>query len=546
MPSGRIADDYAVPTATSTLRARACRSISAFTCRPKGERRVRSRRPVLDPRHAPRRPASTVRRARRLRYRLFATAGHVRSAAHDVSQRARARLRRDGPDRTLESRVRAAGGASRARGRRGAGPIAVVTRSGSSCATTAAASPWRSTRQLRADDRAALLVDAPALAQRRGRRHARRACGARAKPKMPAPGRGAARPRREDARPEAPLRERRAPAAAVSRRGTERRDVRPRLLLGRGEEVLAAGRRVLSTAVGYAGGPTPNPTYREVCSGLTGHTEVVQVVFDPRSSATASCCEIFWESHDPDAGDAARATTSARSTARRSTRTATRNARQPIASRDAYARALADAGHGAITTEIAPAPEFFFAEDYHQQYLAKNPDGYCGLGGTGVSCPIGVGVGALGLSLPAAPRTSRLAVCRQKEPSRRRSATCAPENARRPRRASSCGKRSSTCARASTARARASRRSRSDCRRRAAPACRYSHLGPERRASEPGGRPCAIWRPARDAGSRAARRRNEAAPASAASSARADRPPRARPCRVRRSAPAAPDRRRRR
>ena len=147
---------------------------------------------------------------------------------------------------------------------------------------------------------------------------------------------------------------------------------------------------VFSTAVGYAGGPTPNPTYREVCSGLTGHTEVVQVVYDPRVVSYDDLLKIFWENHDPTQGmrqgnDHGTQYRSAIYTHDDEQRAAAE------ASRDAYARALAeDGGHGAITTEIAPAPEFYFAEDDHQQYLAKNPDGYCGLGGTGVSCPVGV------------------------------------------------------------------------------------------------------------------------------------------------------------
>jgi len=146
---------------------------------------------------------------------------------------------------------------------------------------------------------------------------------------------------------------------------------------------------VFSTAVGYAGGPTPNPTYREVCSGLTGHTEVVQVVFDPRVVSYEQLLKIFWENHDPTQGmrqgnDVGTQYRSAIYTHDDEQRAAA------LASRDAYAAALAADGHGAITTEIAPAPEFYFAEDDHQQYLAKNPDGYCGLGGTGVSCPVGV------------------------------------------------------------------------------------------------------------------------------------------------------------
>jgi peptide-methionine (S)-S-oxide reductase len=146
---------------------------------------------------------------------------------------------------------------------------------------------------------------------------------------------------------------------------------------------------VYSTAVGYAGGSTPNPTYREVCSGLTGHTEVVQVVFDPARISYGQLLRVFWEGHDPtqgmrqgnDVGTQYRSAIYTHDDAQRA---------EASASRDAYARALADEGYPSITTEIAPAPEFFYAEDYHQQYLAKNPDGYCGIGGTGVSCPVGV------------------------------------------------------------------------------------------------------------------------------------------------------------
>jgi peptide-methionine (S)-S-oxide reductase len=146
---------------------------------------------------------------------------------------------------------------------------------------------------------------------------------------------------------------------------------------------------VFSTAVGYAGGVTPNPTYREVCSGLTGHTEVVQVVFDPRVVTYDQLLKVFWESHDPTQGmrqgnDQGTQYRSAIYTHDDEQRAAAE------ASRDTYAHALEAEGHGAITTEIKPAPEFYFAEDDHQQYLAKNPDGYCGIGGTGVSCPVGV------------------------------------------------------------------------------------------------------------------------------------------------------------
>ena len=151
---------------------------------------------------------------------------------------------------------------------------------------------------------------------------------------------------------------------------------------------------VFSTAVGYAAGHTPNPTYREVCSGRTGHNEVVRVVFDPRVVDYETLLKVFWESHDPtqgmrqgnDVGSQYRSGIYTTSPAQRTAATATR---------DAYQERLRTAGLGAITTEILPAPDFYYAEDYHQQYLAKNPGGYCGLGGTGVSCPIGVAVPSL-------------------------------------------------------------------------------------------------------------------------------------------------------
>ncbi len=150
---------------------------------------------------------------------------------------------------------------------------------------------------------------------------------------------------------------------------------------------------VYSTAVGYAGGLTPNPTYREVCTGMTGHNEVVLVVFDPKTTSYEAMLKVFWENHDPtqgmrqgnDAGTQYRSGIYYADEAQK---------RAAEASRDAFQKQLSTAGYGAITTEIVPAPEFYYAEDYHQQYLAKNPDGYCGLGGTGVSCPIGVGVSA--------------------------------------------------------------------------------------------------------------------------------------------------------
>jgi peptide-methionine (S)-S-oxide reductase len=140
------------------------------------------------------------------------------------------------------------------------------------------------------------------------------------------------------------------------------------------------------TAVGYAGGYTPNPDYKEVCSGQTGHAEVVRVVFDPRELSYAELLKIFWEVHDPTQGMRQGGDTG---TQYRSVIHALDDAQQQQAeaSRDAYQRALTAAGRGEITTEIRPAPVFYFAEDYHQQYLAKNPDGYCGLGGTGVACP---------------------------------------------------------------------------------------------------------------------------------------------------------------
>ncbi|MDX1500385.1 MAG: peptide-methionine (S)-S-oxide reductase MsrA [Woeseiaceae bacterium] len=146
---------------------------------------------------------------------------------------------------------------------------------------------------------------------------------------------------------------------------------------------------VFTTAVGYAGGITPNPDYREVCSGLTGHAEVVLVVFDPAEVSYADLLRVFWESHDPTQGmrqgnDVGTQYRSAIYTVDEAQRdTAER-------SRSAYAAELARAGYGAITTEIAPLDTFYYAEDYHQQYLAKNPGGYCGLGGTGVSCPAGI------------------------------------------------------------------------------------------------------------------------------------------------------------
>jgi peptide-methionine (S)-S-oxide reductase len=152
-------------------------------------------------------------------------------------------------------------------------------------------------------------------------------------------------------------------------------------------------RGVYSTAVGYAAGHTPNATYREVCTGMTGHAEVVLVVFDPKTIGYEDLLKVFWESHDPTQGmrQGNDVGTQYRSGIYFYDATQQRAAEK---SRDAYQSQLNAAGYGQITTEILPAPEFYYAEDYHQQYLAKNPDGYCGLGGTGVSCPIGVGVSA--------------------------------------------------------------------------------------------------------------------------------------------------------
>jgi len=148
---------------------------------------------------------------------------------------------------------------------------------------------------------------------------------------------------------------------------------------------------VYTTAVGYAAGHTPNPTYREVCSGMTGHAEVVLVVFDPAKITYAELLKMFWENHDPTQG--MRQGNDVGTQYRSGIYTySDEQERAAERSRQAYQERLTAAGYGAITTEIRSAPEFYYAEDYHQQYLAKNPDGYCGLGGTGVSCPVGVAV----------------------------------------------------------------------------------------------------------------------------------------------------------
>jgi peptide-methionine (S)-S-oxide reductase len=150
------------------------------------------------------------------------------------------------------------------------------------------------------------------------------------------------------------------------------------------------GEGIYVTAVGYAGGPTPNPTYEEVCSGRTGHNEVVLVVYDPKKISYESLLKTFWESHDPTQG--MRQGADVGTQYRSGIYTFSAQQRQAAeASKAMYETAIKGKGYGAITTEIVDAPEFYFAEDYHQQYLAKNPFGYCGLGGTGVSCPIGTG-----------------------------------------------------------------------------------------------------------------------------------------------------------
>jgi peptide-methionine (S)-S-oxide reductase len=155
------------------------------------------------------------------------------------------------------------------------------------------------------------------------------------------------------------------------------------------ERVFWQAEGVYSTSVGYAGGETPNPTYEEVCSGRTGHNEVVRVVFDPSLTSYEDLLRLFWEGHDPtqgmrqgnDVGTQYRSGVYVYSEPQRAAAERTR---------DAFAARLREAGYGDITTEVLDAPAFYYAEDYHQQYLAKVPNGYCGLGGTGVSCPVGV------------------------------------------------------------------------------------------------------------------------------------------------------------
>ena len=147
---------------------------------------------------------------------------------------------------------------------------------------------------------------------------------------------------------------------------------------------------VYSTSVGYAGGFTPNPTYEEVCSGRTGHTEVVSVIFDPAATTYEAILKAFWEAHDPTQG--MRQGNDVGSQYRSAIYLTNPAQREPAErSKRTYQARLSAAGHGTITTEIRDSQQYFFAEDYHQQYLAKNPNGYCGIGGTGVSCPIGLG-----------------------------------------------------------------------------------------------------------------------------------------------------------
>jgi peptide-methionine (S)-S-oxide reductase len=155
------------------------------------------------------------------------------------------------------------------------------------------------------------------------------------------------------------------------------------------EKLFWKQKGVISTQVGYAAGITPNPTYKEVCSGLTGHAEVVRVIFDPKIVSYDELLKLFWENHDPtqgmrqggDVGTQYRSGIYAYDAAQK---------QAAESSKAAYQKELTHAGHAAITSEVLDAPEFFYAEDYHQQYLHKNPDGYCGLGGTGVSCPVGL------------------------------------------------------------------------------------------------------------------------------------------------------------
>jgi peptide-methionine (S)-S-oxide reductase len=168
------------------------------------------------------------------------------------------------------------------------------------------------------------------------------------------------------------------------------------------ERVFWQAPGVYTTAVGYAGGFTPNPTYEEVCSGSTGHTEAVLVVFDPSLTSYEEILKLFWENHDPTQG--MRQGNDLGTQYRSAILWVTLEHHSAAeASRAAYAERLRERGYGEITTEIAQAGPFYYAEDYHQQYLHKNPWGYCGLGGTGVSCPIGLGAPAAAAAPPVAP-----------------------------------------------------------------------------------------------------------------------------------------------
>ena len=161
------------------------------------------------------------------------------------------------------------------------------------------------------------------------------------------------------------------------------------------ERVFWQAPGVYTTAVGYAGGHTPNPTYEEVCSARTGHSEVVLVVFDPKQTTYDALLKLFWEGHDPTQG--MRQGNDVGTQYRSAIYTTTDAQREAAdAARTRFQGALNERRYGEITTEIAPLRDFYYAEGYHQQYLAKNPNGYCGLGGTGVSCPVGVGVAAAG------------------------------------------------------------------------------------------------------------------------------------------------------
>jgi peptide-methionine (S)-S-oxide reductase len=173
-----------------------------------------------------------------------------------------------------------------------------------------------------------------------------------------------------------------------------------RLIVGMGcfwgaERIFWEAPGVYTTAVGYAGGFTPNPTYEEVCSGRTGHAEVVLVVFDPSKTSDEEMLRLFWENHDPTQG--MRQGNDVGTQYRSAILWTTEHQRQVAdSSRATYADRLRGAGYSEVTTEIAEAGPFYYAEDYHQQYLAKNPWGYCGIGGTGVSCPVGIGAAAGG------------------------------------------------------------------------------------------------------------------------------------------------------